>query len=321
MDLENEIDDTVEDAPFEIKPVTPAKSATPKVKVLKSGKGKKQPETQPVLTKWDIWSAKHPLIAFLLVLPVRLLKAVWRTLVFLWRHKRAVLNLLVVAGLIWLVTRPVVLITAQTFWAYVQPEFQDAAWNEAKIRVLEKNHASPEEIKALVPLSLFGAKRAYASGSSEVYDGVSLHNIDPLAFGNLWRDDGANINVTGGSNIEKYATGPTHERDIRKMYNAMPPMFSEQAIDDYISTHSLGRKSSITGDMILTTAIRHNVDPKLIMAILERDSHFGVAGVAVKTKNPGNWGNDDSGNLVYMKTWAEGVDKVGQWLARWRINK
>jgi soluble lytic murein transglycosylase-like protein len=40
--------------------------------------------------------------------------------------------------------------------------------------------------------------------------------------------------------------------------------------------------------MILRTAKRYDIDPSLIMAIAQVDSHFGVTGKGARTKNPGN---------------------------------
>jgi len=43
-------------------------------------------------------------------------------------------------------------------------------------------------------------------------------------------------------------------------------------------------------------------------------------GVAIRTLNPGNVGNDDSGQTHTYSSWNDGVDAVASWLNNHRIN-
>src|SRR3989344_180990 len=70
--------------------------------------------------------------------------------------------------------------------------------------------------------------------------------------------------------------------------------------------------------MIMSAALAYIVDARLIMAIMEQDSHFGTVGLAVSTLNPGNVGNDDDGNTRTYESWQEGVTAVAELLSRHR---
>jgi hypothetical protein len=58
----------------------------------------------------------------------------------------------------------------------------------------------------------------------------------------------------------------------------------------------------------------------MILAIMQQDSTFGTAGKAVRTKNPGNVGNTDSGATKAFRDWQEGVMAVAQNLAKRKIS-
>jgi hypothetical protein len=117
--------------------------------------------------------------------------------------------------------------------------------------------------------------------------------------------------------ITSYATDPLHETKIANILNSMGDMKDIADIDAYIALKSEG--SPLTGQMILDSAKIHDVDISLMMAIMELDSHFGTLGKAVSTKNPGNVGNDDDGNIRTYDSWQEGVTAVSDWLNDHRI--
>ena len=116
--------------------------------------------------------------------------------------------------------------------------------------------------------------------------------------------------------ITSYATDPLHERKISRILKAMGKMNNASEIDEYIGIKAIN--SPVTGQMVVNSAGAYNVDVRLIMAIMEQDSLFGTKGKAVRTLNPGNVGNDDSGNLRTYPSWAEGVIAVAEWLDRHR---
>jgi len=61
------------------------------------------------------------------------------------------------------------------------------------------------------------------------------------------------------------------------------------------------------------------VAPGMILAIMQQDSSFGTQGKAVRTKNPGNVGNDDTGALQYYPSWDSGVLAVANNLSKRRV--
>lgn len=116
--------------------------------------------------------------------------------------------------------------------------------------------------------------------------------------------------------ITLYATDPLHESKVADILSAMGEMKSVADVDAYISMKY--PTSPVTGQMVIGAATSYNVDARLMMAIMEQDSRFGTLGKAVATLNPGNVGNDDSGNIRTYDSWADGVNAVADWLNRHR---
>jgi hypothetical protein len=107
-----------------------------------------------------------------------------------------------------------------------------------------------------------------------------------------------------------------HEEKIMNILSKMGVMDTAEKIDHYINGKYLS--SPVTGEMIMSAASAYSVDARLMMAMIEQDSSFATAGKAVRTLNPGNVGNDDSGNLRTYESWQEGVTAVAAWLSRHR---
>ncbi|OGL85817.1 hypothetical protein A3I37_03020 [Candidatus Uhrbacteria bacterium RIFCSPLOWO2_02_FULL_46_19] len=124
------------------------------------------------------------------------------------------------------------------------------------------------------------------------------------------------VAILGEYDITIYATDPLHEEKIMNILSKMGVMDTVEKIDDYINRKYFS--SPVTGEMIISAASAYDVDARLMMAIIEQDSSFGTAGKAVRTLNPGNVGNDDSGNLRAYESWQEGVTAVAEWLNRHR---
>ena len=57
------------------------------------------------------------------------------------------------------------------------------------------------------------------------------------------------------------------------------------------------------GQRIKEIADTYGIAPELIIAIAQADSSLGTAGRAVRTKNPGNVGNNDRGDTVNQGSW------------------
>ncbi|MFA4871632.1 MAG: hypothetical protein WC610_01025 [Patescibacteria group bacterium] len=124
------------------------------------------------------------------------------------------------------------------------------------------------------------------------------------------------VAVLGEYDITLYATDPLHEKKIMNILSKMGVMETVEKIDAYIKGKYLS--SPVTGEMVMSAASAYSVDARLMMAIMEQDSSFATAGKAVRTLNPGNVGNDDSGNLRTYDSWQEGVTAVAAWLSRHR---
>jgi hypothetical protein len=127
------------------------------------------------------------------------------------------------------------------------------------------------------------------------------------------------VAVLSEYDITPYATDPLHEEKIMNILSKMAVMDTVEKVDNYIK----GKypSSPVTGDMVMSAAGAYSVDQRLMMAIMEQDSRFGTAGLAIRTINPGNVGNDDSGNTRTYDSWQEGVTAVAEWLSRHRISR
>lgn len=123
--------------------------------------------------------------------------------------------------------------------------------------------------------------------------------------------------IINGYDISLYATDPLHEQKIINILKNMGDMASASDIDTYIQIKSTN--SPLTGEMILGASKKYSVDVRLMMALMEQDSRFGTVGVAVKTFNPGNIGNNDAGETKTFSSWEQGVSAVAKWLNLHRV--
>lgn len=124
--------------------------------------------------------------------------------------------------------------------------------------------------------------------------------------------------IVGGVDITKWATAPHHEEAIDSVYNKISEevdLSDIDAINDYIQSTAKG-DTKVTAEMVQQSADKHGIDPALIMAIMEVDSHYGTTGKGARTNNPGNWNTTDSGNVHAFDTIEEGVDKIA-----WQLNR
>ena len=143
-----------------------------------------------------------------------------------------------------------------------------------------------------------------ASTSGGVISGGSVQNY-PIA----------------GYNIGPYATASNHEAVVVSVYSRLMTTVGSRPTAESISAviNQYSSRSPITGAMVLQASQRYNVDPILIMALMQVDSGYGTAGKGANTRNPGNVGNMDDGRTRTFTTWQEGVNAVADWLNRHRI--
>jgi hypothetical protein len=116
-----------------------------------------------------------------------------------------------------------------------------------------------------------------------------------------------------GYNIRSYATNPSHESNVKRIYGTV------EVSDEYIQRTAKG--SPVTVKMVLDSSSKYDVDAKMVMAIMQEDSQFGTVGVGARTNNPGNIANYDNGDTFAYKSWANGVEGVARWLSKHRVQK
>ena len=180
---------------------------------------------------------------------------------------------------------------------------------------------TPEELAGAIlkvdPLSshkvvnLYKQQLALKEVGVEGVDSVNLTtSLKPLII-----SDGSACLAT--YDISSYATDPLHEQKIASILNAMPSIGSANDVDIYIKNKAI--TSPLTGDMFVSAAQGYSIDCRLLMAIIELESQFGTAGVAVSTLNPGNVGNTGTATRTYS-SWSAGVAAVADWLNKHRVS-
>ncbi len=127
----------------------------------------------------------------------------------------------------------------------------------------------------------------------------------------------APFGVVAGYDITNYATDPNHEKAVFNFYKTVPELKTPANVDKYLQ--SLAPGTPIRAKDLLDAAKQYNVDAKLMVALMRQDSSLGTAGKAVRTRNPGNVGNTDSGGTQTFKTWRDGVFAVAKNLSKRKV--
>lgn len=156
-------------------------------------------------------------------------------------------------------------------------------------------------------------------GSKAIQDLISGKISLSQYYAKLGQDPSTTPDTSGsniaGTDITTYATDPTHEQKVLSIYNTIGNISS--ASDATAAIKSMSPNSPITGQMIADAADKYSLNSdqqKLMISIMQQDSSLGTAGLGKKTKNPGNVGNDDNGNIKTYNTWNEGVNAVAKWI-------
>jgi len=158
-----------------------------------------------------------------------------------------------------------------------------------------------------IPISMFSGQES--KSGPEITDDEGWIPID-----NFRKRE--NAGIIRGYDISRYATDPTHEAKVAKWTEQAIPLVTEKDIDSHIK--SIAPNSPITGRMILNASEKYAVDPAVMIGLMRQDSTFGTRGKAVRTFNPGNVGNDDTGKEVNYGSWDKGVEAVAAWLDKHR---
>lgn len=119
---------------------------------------------------------------------------------------------------------------------------------------------------------------------------------------------------TGTYDFSTYATDPNWGNAVKSHISRIPQLNTPQDITAFI--RSQAPNSPITGDMVIASARKFNVDPKLILAIAKQEANYATLGRAARTFNPGNVGNVDSGANVNWGSWQAGLDALARNVSR-----
>lgn len=127
-------------------------------------------------------------------------------------------------------------------------------------------------------------------------------------------------NVVAGVDLTVYATDNEdggHEQKVKRIYNKLPDFKSAADVDKEIKR--VAKDSPVTGEMVMEAAEQYDIDPKLLVAVMRQDSNLGTKGKGLRTLNPGNIGNDDTGREVTFDSWEEGVLAVAKFLKSLKV--
>jgi hypothetical protein len=143
------------------------------------------------------------------------------------------------------------------------------------------------------------------------------------------KEEPINKAIIGGVDITDWATDVGHEGKVYSIFNSekIQNMATPDQIDTYmkenVGKYKPGAKVPITGNDISDAADKYGIDPRILIAIFQADSHFGVDPLAQKTKNPGNVRNYPKKNGTMhtqgFKTWRDGVFGAAKELADFKV--
>lgn len=187
---------------------------------------------------------------------------------------------------------------------------KDSAGNIKGYNTSEKSFKA--EIQRIRDLTNRAVEKASALQTE--YQGL-YNQASPEQLQQLNKASSNGKEVVAGYDITSYATDPSHGQKVASIYQKIPEVNTPESIDSYI--RRLAPNSPIRGTDVMTASTTYGVDPKLVLAIMVQDSSLGTKGKAVRTKNPGNVGNTDSGATKNFDDWASGVMAVAKNLA-WR---
>jgi hypothetical protein len=129
--------------------------------------------------------------------------------------------------------------------------------------------------------------------------------------------------VVAGYDLTSYAgtssSQGTYGQDVASIYQNIPQISDAQSAQQYIS--SVVPNSPITGQMVMSAAQQYGVDPGMILAVAQKESSLGTAGMAVSTFNPGNVGNETGTRSSNLGSWQNGVNALAENLSKRQISQ
>lgn len=168
-------------------------------------------------------------------------------------------------------------------------------------------------LKDAIKTATDGAKDGTIDGGT-AFDAVKDLTSGKISISQFYTKLGVNntLGNVNGYDITSYATDPEHEVKVQSIFDTLGEIKNDE--DATSTIKHLAPNSPITGTMIMNSANKYHVDPKVMISLMQQDSSLGTAGLGKKTNNPGNVGNDDAGNIQKFDTVADGVDAVAKWL-------
>jgi len=119
---------------------------------------------------------------------------------------------------------------------------------------------------------------------------------------------------SGTYDFSNYATDPNWGNAVKSHLSKIPNTTDPAQLTSYIKSQA--PNSPITGEMVLNSARKFGVDPKIILAIAKQEANYATLGRAARTFNPGNVGNVDSGSNVNWGSWQAGLDALARNISR-----
>lgn len=132
----------------------------------------------------------------------------------------------------------------------------------------------------------------------------------------------SSVGVINGYDFSKYASSDPSASSITKLLPKIGTISSSEDAQAYIAKVKPG--SPITGDMVIQAAQKNNVDPAIVLAVMQKESQLGTDGSkGSRGNNFGNVGNTDSlmaaGGSRNLATPQDGVNAVAQWMAKHKV--
>lgn len=123
--------------------------------------------------------------------------------------------------------------------------------------------------------------------------------------------------IIDGVDITPYATDKQHEVKVQAIYDSLPAELGDaKSVDSVLK--SMAPNTKITGQMIMDSASKYGVSPKLLISLMQQDSSLGTKGLGASNNNPGNIAQYDNikGAVKGYTTLADGVDAVAKWMSK-----
>lgn len=112
--------------------------------------------------------------------------------------------------------------------------------------------------------------------------------------------------VVGGIDLKGYAVDPNQSKAVASIYNKIPNTDNPADYTNYIKSKS--PNSKISGDDIVQAASSYNLDPKILLALMQHESNIGTSTVALK--------NNNFGGITWSESYARNNPRVIKGSAR-----